>query len=133
MNCHLWLFYTVLTDQHNVDRWTLLWFRLKMHKDEVHIRNNRQSNCDHVIKTVPHTCVLRHYRQIQYSLTASSFNFNLSENPVELCLVYKRIHSESRWTKDQFPLKSCSATYSYSCLFFKLNMLNLRINVCLNA
>ncbi len=33
--------------------------------------------------------------------TALSFSFNLSENPVELCLLCKRIRGKMKWTKDQ--------------------------------
>ncbi len=64
--------------------WTLLWFL-----NTRVICNNRQSNSDHIIKTVTHTCVVWHYCQIQYSRQkASSFSFKLSENPASNCALF---------------------------------------------
>ncbi len=46
------------------------------------------TDSDHLIKTVNQTCGLRHYCRIQYSRTASSFSFNLSENPLSNCHLF---------------------------------------------
>ncbi len=44
---------------------------------------NRQSNSDHILKTVTHTCVCWNITVGSNIVdTALSFNFNLSENPV---------------------------------------------------
>ncbi len=52
------------------------------------ICNKRQIYSDHIIKTVTHTCVVWHNCRIQYRHAASSFSFNIFENPTSKCALF---------------------------------------------
>ncbi len=108
MGHHIWpcvtfTFTCVCFTAYILHRWKLLWFTLKTHKYSYQtICNNRQSNSEHIIKTVTHTCVLRHYCWIQYSQHSIVFQFqSFWKFCFELCLVCKRIRGKMKWTKDQ--------------------------------